>query len=134
MLKRIIDAIKGKQATLDLSKATVIFQEAKGKFSADANKAVPFAIMATARALGAEVTLFVEGREKASELESTRNAVVAQAITTRMVGEEDIEGLKARIAEIDRSIKAAEVHAQSRAASLDEEKQAVVEVVDFFTV
>ncbi|EKD23649.1 MAG: hypothetical protein ACD_81C00205G0002 [uncultured bacterium] len=136
MLKRIFDAITGKRevVTLGLDKATAIFQEAKGKFDGSANKAVPFAIIATARALGAEVTLFDEGKQKATELASNMAAISDITAKANKKREALIAELRRKVAEVEETIKTEGENAVRQIVALDEEKIAVKEVVDFFTV
>lgn len=66
---------------LGLDKATKIYNATKGRYDADASKAVPFAIMATAEALGVKVTIQEEASSKQEDLSDTMQksrALIAQ--------------------------------------------------------
>lgn len=66
---------------LGLDKATKIYNATQGRYDADASKAVPFAIMATAEALGVKVTIQEEASSKLEDLSDTMQksrALIAQ--------------------------------------------------------
>lgn len=66
---------------LGLDKATRIYNATHGRYDADASKAVPFAIMATAEALGVKVTIQEEASSKLGDLSDTMQksrALIAQ--------------------------------------------------------
>lgn len=66
---------------LGLDKATRIYNATHGRYDADASKAVPFAIMATAEALGVKVTIQEEASSKQEDLSDTMQksrALIAQ--------------------------------------------------------
>lgn len=118
--------------TFGLEKATAIFKAATGRFDGDKSKAVPFAIMETARAMGAEITVFEEAKAEKLGIAGDIKMVEAVASNVTRQNRDLIITLEAKKTVAEKTIADTNRHAVGRVASLKKDGEAVDAVVDFF--
>ena len=122
------------KVTFGLQKATAIFMAASGRYDGDQSKAVPFAILETAKAMGAEVTLFEEvadKKEAIAERITDQHEHVARVATHTALA---IKKLEAEKAELEQAAKSVQQRAEGLVNALQRDAADLEKVAEFFTI
>lgn len=118
----------------DYKAASGIYVAANGRYDSDGSKAVPFVILETAKALGAEITLFEEIAEKkesiADSISETHDRV--QNVTAR--AEARIKSLEAEKAAVLTEAESIRKNAEGWIKALELDANSITAVAEFFTV
>lgn len=120
--------------TFDLGKATAIFNAARGRYAGDETKAVPFAILQTAKAMGAEVTLFVEAKERKAEIAASVKEAIIRAENATTDGKAEIARLEEAKRAIEAEIATVTNRMTARTLTLNGEAEAITAVETFFKI
>jgi len=122
------------KVTFGLQKATAIFMAASGRYDGDQSKAVPFAILETAKAMGAEVTLFEEVADKKEaivERINDQHEHVARVTTSTALA---IKKLEAEKADLEQAAKNVQQRADGMVSALQRDAADLEKVSEFFTI
>jgi hypothetical protein len=123
-----------KRRTFGLQKARDIYLAAKGKFDSEGDKAVPFAILATANALGAYVRIKGEGQEEIIKINEHTLEVVGRNEGLIKSSEERISNLFKEIETEKRSISINKKTIEETVTKNEEAIKGTQAILDFFTV
>ena len=123
-----------KKPVLGLQQAEEIYTQASDGIKNDSAKAVPFAIIATAQALGADVTVCDECSRVVSNIETSVASTQNHVIEERKKSDARINELQAQIEKEIRSIEHTKKYAATKIAELETRKNEVSKIADFFTL
>lgn len=121
------------KVTFGLDKAKAIFNAARGRY-ADETKAVPFAILQTAEAMGAEITLFAEAQERKAEIAASVKEATTRAENAAADGQAEIARLEEAKRGIEAEIAAVTNRMTARKLTLNGEAEAITAVETFFKI
>jgi len=122
------------RVSFGLKKATAIFMAASGRYDDDQSKAVPFAILETAKAMGAEVTLFEELADKKESIAdriSDQHEYASRVATSTALA---IKKLEAERAELEQAAKSVQQRADGMVSALQRDAADLERVGEFFTI
>ncbi len=125
---------KEKPKKLGLREAEQIYAKATGLIKSDESKSVPFAIMATATVLGAEVTVCEECEKTESVLAADMTATQEKIAEEKKGAEREINRLYSAIDAISAETRRKEGLAKKRIEDLESRRSEVSEIRSFFHI
>lgn len=117
-----------------LQHALNIFRQTKGRYDGDESKAVPFAILATATALGAEVKIQEEGMEAIENINEIINEKLSSNANFEKRMQAVIADMLKDVEEKKISIEEAASRTQKAVEDFTRNKNEVEAALEFFTV
>jgi uncharacterized protein HemX len=130
----IIFGQKEEPKKLGLREAEQIYAKATGLIKSDESKGVPFAIMATATVLGADVTVCEECKRTETALKADATATQKEVEEEKRGAEREINRLYSAIDAISAETRRKEGLAKKRIEDLESRRSEVSEIRSFFHI
>ena len=130
----IVEVTKAPKLFFGLKQAETVFDRASDHIKGDASKTAPFAIIATAEVLGAEVRIEEECTFEMEQFESGIEQTKKEAADVEQKIKAEIEDLLKRINWNKLSLEANEESAVKKIAELVARQDKIASIKDFFTI